>query len=139
MRGSYNHHEVLKWQYKKGITTPLVGFTVNSKETFTPQICKVTVVNDIFSLSLFWSFDLNKLSTHLPGLTYEIIVHYFFTTEKSIDRNDSSTLIQHSLQIAFDEFNKRKAETLFRNHELKVHIDKEALLNCLFSYLMKQL
>jgi hypothetical protein len=127
----------LKWQYRSGELDDLVGFPVHSKEALSLQISKITVVNDLFSLSLLWAFDLNKSSQHLPGIVYEIIVRYFFSTDKYIGFDLPKTIINHSLQVAFHEFNKRKIETLFRSHDLKVHTNKEVLLSYLINYLLK--
>jgi hypothetical protein len=139
MKAGYKNFEVLKWNYQYRECNDLVGFQVHSKEILTPQISKIIVVDDLFSLSLLWVFELNKSSVHLPQLLYEINVNYLFSTEKFIEPNFPNLIINHSLKVASEEFNKQKLNTAFFNYELKIHIEKEQLSMLLFKYLEQTL
>lgn len=135
MKLSFKNAEVLFWKYQPSELKNLKGYSVHSREIVEQQISKVTVVDDLFILSLLWKIELNTDRRLLPQLSLHLNTEYYFSTESSIEPEASLMIIEHSIKILKNTFNIKKVSTDFMNYSLPIYIQKETLadqlLNCL--------
>jgi len=112
MKIGFKNSEVITWEYTPSNQNDLTGFLVKSKETVEPHISKITVVEDMFILSLLWQIELNYGSYLIPQLLFRLNTDHYFSNENSIQDAASVLIVEHSFEIVNRIVDPRKVLTI---------------------------